>query len=484
MTTNKLDAATKLRDRCQADPVWWVKEFLGVDLWQKQREIADSVRDNKRTSVRSCHGAGKTFDAAMLVLWFLLCHPKSRVITTAPTFRQVEKVLWQEIRKAHKAAKVPLGGDLTLTQLKIDDGWFAFGFSTDDPDSMQGQHAKYILVVLDEASGVKQPIFQGADALLTSANARFLAIGNPTDPLGDFCKTFKDAGTHKISISAFDTPNFTAFGITPEDCLNGRYLEKIGDAELPIPELVTPDWVADAFRRYGVDSPWCVARVFGNFPIDAEDVLIPLSWIEAACNRTLVPTGLDRIELGCDISSSGKDETVFYKRHGPVARCIYSKFPPPGGKIRTMNTARKIKELLEECGGSYAKVDGIAVGVGVVDKLAEIGCPHEDVQFGASARDSDRFLNLRAETYWGLRELFEYDNIDIDPDDEVLIAQLASIKWDTTPAGKIRIEPKEKMPKSPDRADALAIAYSGGGAEVHQDRDYRMGAQMQSANPW
>jgi phage terminase large subunit len=134
--------AEKIWERSKADPVWWVKEFLGVTLWQKQCDIAESVRDNKRTSVRSCHGAGKTFDAAMLVLWFLLCHPGARVITTAPTFRQVEKVLWQEIRKAHKAAKIPLGGDMTLTQFKIDDGWFAFGFSTDDPDSMQGQHAK------------------------------------------------------------------------------------------------------------------------------------------------------------------------------------------------------------------------------------------------------------------------------------------------------------------------------------------------------
>jgi len=472
-----------LWERALNDPPWWVKTWLGITLWQKQVEIIESVRDNFRTYVRSCHGAGKTFTAADVVLWFLINHKGSRVITTAPTFRQVQKVLWQEIRKAHKNAIIQLGGDLTLNELKIADGWFSFGFSTDDPDALQGQHAEYILVVFDEASGIKPPIWEAIDSLLTSQNARFLAIGNPTDPLGDFCDGFKDAEACKISISAFETPNFTHFGITKEDCLNNNWKKKIGDQPLPYPELVTPFWVADAFRKYGVDSPWCQARVFGQFPDDAEDVLIPLSWIEAAANRNLEPIAADPVEVGADISSKGQDETVIMLRRGPQARLLWAGFPPSGGKISTMATAKRIKGFVETEGASYAKVDGIGIGTGVVDKLAELEVMHEDVQFGESAKDNERFLNLRAESYWGLRERFDPDNadIDIDPDDEVLMAQLASIKWDTNPAGKIRIEPKEKMPKSPDRADALAILYSGGAAEAWGDGDYLMGDEMISA---
>ena len=479
---SKLEQFRKMAEKSRADPVWWVKKALGIDLWSKQQEIIESVRDNYRTYVRSCHGAGKTFDAASTVLWFLFNHPNSRVITTAPTFRQVQKVLWQEIRKAHNNAKFPLGGDLTLNELKLADGWFSFGFSTDDPDSLQGQHAEYILVVFDEASGIAHNIWEAIDSLLTSQHARFLAIGNPTDPLGDFCDGFKDPEANKITISAFDTPNFTAFDIQPEDCENGNWIKKVGDAPLPIPELVTPFWVADSFRRYGTDSPWCQARVFGNFPEDAEDVLIPLSWIEAAVNRELNATDLDPIELGADISSKGRDETVIYKRHGPVARLLYAKFPPPGGKISTMDTARKIEAFQIKEDATIAKVDGIGIGTGVVDKLGELGVPYDDVQFGESAKDNERFLNLRAESYWALRERFDPDNADIDIEhDEVLMAQLASIKWDTNPAGKIRIEPKEKLPKSPDRADGLAILFSGGAAEAWSEGHYRMGRQMVSA---
>jgi replicative DNA helicase len=41
------------------DPGKWANEKLGVHLWSKQRDICDSVRDNKRTVVASCHGSGK-----------------------------------------------------------------------------------------------------------------------------------------------------------------------------------------------------------------------------------------------------------------------------------------------------------------------------------------------------------------------------------------------------------------------------------------
>lgn len=471
-----------LNDRAKQDPAWWVNTALGIELWSKQVEIIESVRDNYRTYVRSCHGAGKTFDAASVALHFLMNHPNSRVITTAPTFRQVQKVLWQEIRKAHKNSNIDLGGSLTLTELKIDEGWFAFGFSTDDPDSLQGQHAEYILVIFDEASGIHSDIWEAIDALLTSQHARFLAIGNPTDPLGDFADGFKDATTSKITISAFDTPNFTHFGITKDDCLNGNWEKKIGTKPLPIPELVTPFWVADAFRKYGIDSPWCQARVFGNFPDDAEDVLIPLSWIEAAVARTITPIEADPKEIGADISTKGVDETVIYKRHGAQVKLLDARVPPDGGKISTVQTAKRIKAFMETEDVDFAKVDGIGVGSGVVDRLAEMGVMHDDVQFGESAKDNERFLNLRAESYWGLRERFDPDNADIDIEhDEVLMAQLSSIKWDTNPAGKIRIESKEKMKKSPDRADALAILFSGGAAEAWSDADYFMGDEMISA---
>jgi hypothetical protein len=75
--------------------------------------------------------------------------------------------------------------------------------------------------------------------------------------------------------------------------------------------------------------------------------------------------------------------------------------------------------------------------------------------------------------FWTLRELFEAGEIDIDPDDDKLAAQLGSIKWTVDSRGRIKIESKDDMRKrgmpSPDRADTVAMAFSGraqGGSQV------------------
>ena len=43
--------------------------------------------------------------------------------------------------------------------------------------------------------------------------------------------------------------------------------------------------------------------------------------------------------------------------------------------------------------------------------------------------DKERFVTVRAEDYRTLREIFERGEVDIDADDDLLAAQLGSIKW-------------------------------------------------------
>ena len=50
--------------RYQRDPAGWVHGRLSQVVWTKQREILESVRDHRRTAVRSCHGVGKSHVAA------------------------------------------------------------------------------------------------------------------------------------------------------------------------------------------------------------------------------------------------------------------------------------------------------------------------------------------------------------------------------------------------------------------------------------
>jgi hypothetical protein len=64
-----------------------------------------------------------------------------------------------------------------------------------------------------------------------------------------------------------------------------------------------------------------------------------------------------------------------------------------------------------------------------------------------------------------LRERFEQGEIDIDPDDDKLAAQLGSIKWGIDSRGRIKIESKDDMRKrgllSPGWADTAAVTFSG-----------------------
>jgi hypothetical protein len=97
--------------------------------------------------------------------------------------------------------------------------------------------------------------------------------------------------------------------------------------------------------------------------------------------------------------------------------------------------------------GYGAIIDVPGVGGGVVDRLAELELPVVPYTGGEAPIDKERFVNARAEDYWTLRERFEQDEIDIDPDDDKLAAQLGSIKWGIDSRGRIKIESKDDMRK-------------------------------------
>src|SRR4051812_30472989 len=82
------------------DPALFVQAMLGHDVWSKQADILQSVAMFPRTAVKACHASGKTFTAAEVVLWWITRHQQAIAVTTAPTWTQVERVLWGEIRNA------------------------------------------------------------------------------------------------------------------------------------------------------------------------------------------------------------------------------------------------------------------------------------------------------------------------------------------------------------------------------------------------
>ncbi len=186
-----VDGVIAATEQFQQDPFLFIEGPLGVEsLEGYQRRVIKTIWENDRTAIRACHDMGKTFLVARIAMTFLNVFPNSKVITTAPTFNQVERILWSELRAAHAKATFPLGGKLNMTDWTFSPDWFALGFSPRNEatggegqgtqSSFQGFHAPYILVIFDEATGIPYNVWTMAEGLLTSANVKFVAIGNPT----------------------------------------------------------------------------------------------------------------------------------------------------------------------------------------------------------------------------------------------------------------------------------------------------------------
>jgi phage terminase large subunit len=488
-------------EKYQGDPIAFAREVLRAAPWSKQAEILEALRDHPRVTVRSAHGVGKSWMAACAALWFLYTREPVAVLTTAPTHRQVKEILWREIRRLHAAANraqrtpiptpppIPqspavagtrhfpissplLPGRCLETALRVSDDRFALGLTTDEADRFQGFHAPHLLVVVDEASGVPEEIFDAIDGVLTTGECRLLLIGNPVQASGRFYQSHVERGWQKFAISALDSPNVAGVDLDDEEAVRepGQY-----------PGLVTARWVAERRQQWGEDTPLYQSRVLGNFPDQADDSLIPLSWIEAALARaptvprartqrvpahphhprSRVPAILphSHTEIGVDLARFGSCESALYVRRGD--RVIAADF---WRGLDLMQSAGRIVAMIRKHRPDRVKIDAIGLGAGVVDRLRELGFRQvAGVNVARPALDPDRFASLRDEIFFALRDRFQQGSIQL-PADEILVAQLAAMRYGFTSSGQQKVESKDEMRArglpSPDRADALALCFA------------------------
>lgn len=494
------------RARWLKDPELWSKERLGRVLWSGQVRLMASVRDNRRTAAPTCHEVGKSFSAATLAAWWIDCHEPGEafVVTSAPTNNQVRAILWREIGRAHAAGNLPGHVNQTEWQMTMPAGnveIVAMGRKPDEfnPTAFQGIHARYVLVIFDEADGIPASLWIAADAVGANDLSKFLAIGNPDNPSSEFAQNCKPgSGWNVVTISAFDSPNLTGEPMPQVvlDQLVGRtYVEErrkrwapkwywVDEHGKPCDVSVGRKVVPPVTESYtylkaldDVHPFWC-SKVLGIFPNRADaGGLIPLSYIKAAQLRSLEPEGPN--ELGQDVGAGGDSSTVAHRR-GPVVRVLSEDKNP-----NTMETCGNLIALMRKTGAKKAKVDMIGIGRGVVDRANEVIRSEKydfivcgvNVGEGAVAPptdvdapdDSEGFANLRAQLWWSVRDRFERGEIDIDPDDEDLAAELVEIKYKRTSTGKIQIESKDDAKRrgipSPNRADAVMLSFAPGGVE-------------------
>ena len=442
---SRLRPAQETLERYQGDPVAYCREILKWEPWSLQCKTLESVRDHDRTAVASCHGTGKTATAARAVVWFLSVFPHSRVVTTAPTAAQLRDVLWREIGAAYHSADGFIGGELYGTRLEIAADWFAVGLSTDRPERFQGFHAEHLLLVVDEASGVSEEIYDAASGFLTSPGARALLIGNPTQVSGEFYAAFHQARSfyNTIRISAFDTPAFTG--------------EKVGRNVAR--RLVGKRWVETHTRKWGEESPLYAVRIAAEFPSTSDDTVVALGDLEAAQRRELEP-GLPLV-VSADVARFGSDETVIVVRRGNIVRIARTY----SGKD-TMRTVGEILRIARSLGVEEGRkpiitVDDAGLGGGVVDRLKEQR-EFKVVPFlGAGASRSKEYPRKRDEAWFSFSE--KLVELDLPPDED-LAADLLAPRYSLDSAGRrvveSKSETKRRLRRSPDRGDAVVMSFA------------------------
>ena len=408
------------------------------------------------TSVRSGHGVGKSTVEAWAVIWFMLTRPFPKIPCTAPTQHQLFDILWAEVSKwiRHNSA---LSNELIWTKEKVymrgyPEEWFAVARTASKPDALQGFHAEHVLYIIDEASGVEDNIFEPVLGSLSTPGARLLMCGNPTQLSGFF---YDSHNKNRASYSTFH--------------IDGRNSSR-----------VSQDFVDTIARMYGEDSDVFRVRVAGEFPLQEDDIFIPLSLVENSIMTEFSPRKDPlMVHIGCDVARFGDDKTVIgYKVDEKVT--FYRKRQGQD----TMKTADDIILLGEELAQRYklttpipVKVDDGGVGGGVVDRLRQVkrGDPERfwwleiyPVKFGQRIKhkyyhDSTTYMMsvvknlLQPYDEEGNRKPVEL----ILPDDDDLVAQLSGRKYGLTEASKIKIESKDAVKKrgqpSPDEADCVLL---------------------------
>ena len=474
--TDEATVAVLTRWRLHADD--FVRECIGVtpDAWQLEALQSVSRPEIERVGMKACKGPGKTAVLAWIVLWFLVTRPYSKVACTSISGDNLSTNLWPELAKwLSQSAFLMATCEWTKTRVSVKeapDQWFAVARSwsqsadaTQQANTLAGIHADYVLFVLDESGGMPQAIMTTAEAVLaTGKETKIVQAGNPTSldgPLYRACVTDR-ALWHVVTITGDpDAPNRSP--------------------------RIKAEWARQQITQYGRDNPWVTINVLGEFPPSSLNALLGPADVEAAMART-IPEGAYTwapVYVGVDVARYGDDRTVMFPRQGLMAH------PPVvmrhgRGSAVSVEIATAVMEVCRRYHTRVVMMDATGGwAAGARDILVTAGYQPLEVQFHAPCRVVDgkepRYRNRRAEMHFGLSEWVKRGGC-LPKNAPELIGELTTPTYIVREDGKFQIEAKdqvkERLGRSPDLADALALTFSFPDGMIRPDKEPRDRGEM------
>jgi hypothetical protein len=432
--------------RYRDNPVLFVKEVLGATPYDYQAEFLDAIANGERKmSVRSGHGTGKSTSASWAMLWYVLLRFPNKVVVTAPTSSQLFDALFAELKRwvnelpPHLHQLLIVKSDRVELSSAASEAFISARTSrAETPEALAGVHSENVLLVVDEASGVPEKVFEAAAGSMSGHSATTILLSNPTRSSGTFyeSQTRMSKSWWTRRWSCVDSP------------------------------LVSDEFVDEMRERYGEDSNAFRIRVLGEFPLADDDTIIPFHIAESAIHRDIEITPDIKPIWGLDVARFGTDKTALCKRYGNVVTEIRA-----WQGLDLMQTVGRVMAEYESLSPSVRPseilVDSIGVGGGVVDRLRELGAPVRGVNVSEAPAMGHTYMNLRSELWFKAKGWLEDRSCKLPKDDQ-LLAELTAIRYSFTSSGKMKAESKDEMRKrglkSPDLADALCLTMASDAA--------------------
>ena len=371
----------------------------GRSFWSRQRELCDAIVKYRTVACYSGNMVGKDFTIGRVIWWWLYTRPDSLVIVTGPSQTNLGSVTWKEVRRARPAlasARLSHGVKTSPQQVDCGNGWQALGFSTTSIERASGQHNEHLLVVVDEASGVEEEIW---DAIESLGYERLVAIGNPIRAEGRFVDLIRQADTD------------TADNIPPRLAVKAIQIPSTDSPHANLDKspwgIADRTWLESCYRRYGRDSLWVRSHIRAEIPEVSSDILIPPEWLDRATavqrparppNDPVHRSRRIAVDLGEGV---GRDSTAILVRDSDGILDLHA-----GSALCLSDAAQETARLSRVWAVPAERVsyDKLGVGRDFRNHLVRHGLG-DAVGYAGSGRPQDRkaFVNLRSEAAWKAR---------------------------------------------------------------------------------
>lgn len=419
--------------------------------------IVRGIKERKPVVVGSGHALSKDFTVSGCIpLWFLQCYGKNaKVAMTAPTDRQVKKVMWGELTQRYQNRRVKDEfGRLLSCHLDISPEWYALAFTTKETGGavgkFQGFHASAVMVIVSEAQAVDDAIFEQIEGIMTSQIAVAIYLGNPLRTTGRFAAMLKDTTNNiVVNLSCLESPNVLA-------------------RKEVIPGVCSYEWVEQKRKLWGEADPRWISRVLGQVPKTSVNTVISDELYQRCVGRDLLTTKR-KGAIGVDPARYGDDDMVITVMES--GRILEEKVLPYCSAPEACSQIAILQKNHFPDGQCVFAVDCDGLGGPYLDFLKQmipdqLNCKYMEIHGASTDKEkiSDEYQNARAQIAFYAKTEMEAGRIRMD-EDIFAREEATAEQYFVNARGKIQLEDKddikERLGRSPDRWDARKLAIWG-----------------------